>query len=106
MRNEFSNDTWFICQALLSPLFTLTILLHIEFPFDANVFETEENKDNEVGQASGRGPEATCMHPEDNNPPDSPRAVYSRANGGAGTVERAQGGWVIFQPQTEPQRQP
>lgn len=87
-----------------TPLFTLTRLIHIEFPLMLTTLWPMKNGEREVGQHSGWGPEATCMHPQDNNTPLpssssralSQKAVYCWANGGAGTHERAQGaGWAF-----------
>lgn len=87
----------------LPPSFTLTRLIHIEFPFMLTALWPLKNIVSEVGQYSGWGPEATCMHPQDNNSPPpfssmyrvlSLKAVYCWANGRAGTCERTQGsGW-------------
>ena len=54
------------------PALTLTCVIHIEFPLMLISLWLVKNGVSEVGQHSGWGPEATCMHPRDNNTPFPP----------------------------------
>lgn len=70
-------------------------------PIDANFIVAKEKQGKWSRPAfRPRGPEATCMHRQDNNPPSllvlSQKAVYCWANGGTGTAERAQGAGRSF----------
>lgn len=76
---------------LTSPPLTLTQLIHSESPLMLISLWPVKNRVHEVGQHSSWGPEATCMHLQNN------RRV---------PLQRSTRGWMIFQPHSEPQRQP
>lgn len=115
-KSLFCSDFFFLPSFTDRPAIYPDMVRPYWIPIDANFIVAGEKQGKWSRPAFRLKPRGHLYASEDNNTPflsfssSSPnilsqKAVYCWANGGAGTRERAQGGWMIFHPQTKPQRQ-